>query len=207
MDMLIFLCKVVIVSLSGVMAPGAITAATIALGSKDPKAGAIISIGHGMVEIPLIVLIVLGLKSILESTTAQIAIGIIGGLVLLFIAVSMLNEYRKPPSETKPKITGPLTAGILLTASNPYFLLWWASVGLGLTISARELGMVAFVLFAAVHWLCDLIWLSILSWASYKGSTILGPRNQRMILAGCAVILILFSIKFIYDAAAMWLGY
>ena len=110
------------------------------------------------------------------------------------------------PAQAKPKITSPLTAGILLTASNPYFLFWWAGVGLNLTISARELGMVAFILFAAVHWLCDLIWLSILSWASYKGSTILGPRNQRMILAGCAVILILFSIKFIYDAAALWLS-
>jgi threonine/homoserine/homoserine lactone efflux protein len=206
MDMFAFLCKVVIISLSGVMAPGVITAATIALGAKDPKAGAVISIGHGMVEIPLIILIVLGLSSILKSTTAQIAIGIVGGLVLMFIAVTMLNEYRKPPAETKPKITGPLTAGILLTASNPYFLLWWASVGLNLTISASQLGMVAFVLFAVVHWLCDLIWLSILSWASYKGSTILGPRNQRMILAGCAVILILFSIKFIYDAAVLWLS-
>ena len=207
MEMLVFLCKVVVVSLSGVMAPGAITAATIALGAKDPKAGAIISIGHGMVEIPLIILIVLGLSSILESTTARIAIGIIGGLVLMFIAVTMLNEYRKPPAETKPKTTAPLTAGILLTASNPYFLLWWASVGLNLTISARQLGIIAFVLFAAVHWLCDLIWLSILSWASYKGSTILGPRNQRIILAGCAVILILCSIIFIFDAAALWLGY
>ena len=39
MELLIFLCKVVVVSLSGVMAPGAITAATIALGAKGTYIG------------------------------------------------------------------------------------------------------------------------------------------------------------------------
>lgn len=186
------------------MAPGAVTAATIAHGSKNPNAGAAISVGHGIIEFPLIIFIMLGLGKVLASNPAQITIGIIGGIFMIFIAATMLNEIRNPHTQTANNSKGPLLTGILLTASNPYFLIWWASVGLNLTISARKIGIVAFILFAITHWLCDLVWLWILSWASYKGTALLGPRNQKYILAACALVLILFSMKFIYDAIILW---
>ena len=99
MDMFLFLCNVILISLSGVMAPGAVTAATIAHGSKNPNAGAAISVGHGIIEFPLIIFIMLGLGKILASNPAQITIGIIGGTFMIFIALTMLNEIRKPHTQ------------------------------------------------------------------------------------------------------------
>jgi threonine/homoserine/homoserine lactone efflux protein len=182
------------------MAPGAMTAATIAYGAKNPKAGLLISIGHGIVEFPLIIFLVFGLAAILQAKIAQTAIGIAGGVFLIYIAVSMFIDARKPASQTKPRTSGPVITGIVLTASNPYFLLWWATVGVLLAIDAKELGIVSFVLFAVTHWLCDVIWLSILSFASYKGTSILGPQIQKYILYTCGLILVSFAIKFILNA-------
>jgi len=88
-------------------------------------------------------------------------------------------------------------AGVLLSGGNPYFLIWWATVGLTLITAAQGFGAWAFVLFALAHWSCDLIWLTILSWASFKGSVLLGPRRQRIILALCAVAMFGFGLYFI----------
>lgn len=196
--------KAITISLTGVMAPGAMTAATIAHGSKNPKAGLIVSIGHGIIELPLIVLLVFGLGKIIKSNTAQITIGIVGGLLLIYIAATMLNDAHKPPANTKTNSSKPLMAGIVLTAGNPYFLLWWATVGTLLAIDAKELGLLAFTLFAITHWLCDVIWLSILSLASYKGTSIMGPNIQKHVLVFCGLILMAFAIKFIFDAAILF---
>ena len=99
--------------------------------------------------------------------------------------------------------SGPVVAGIVLSGGNPFFLIWWASVGLNLAIAAAGFGILAFALFAIVHWLCDLIWFSLLSWASFKGSVLLGPRNQRIVLLICSLALFGFGLFFIYNAATI----
>ncbi len=50
---------------------------------------------------------------------------------------------------------------------------------------------------ALVHWSCDLIWLTVLSWASFKGSVLLGPTGQHVVLAICAVAMLGFGLYFI----------
>jgi threonine/homoserine/homoserine lactone efflux protein len=74
-------------------------------------------------------------------------------------------------------------------------------VGLNLAMTAANFGIWAFALFAILHWLCDFIWLSALSWASFRGSVLLGPRNQRIVLLICSLVLFGFGLFFIYNAA------
>ena len=93
----------------------------------------------------------------------------------------------------------PLWIGIVLTGANPYFLLWWATVGLTLTGQALEYGVLALVLFAVLHWMCDLGWLEAISLASSKGAA-LGDRGQKVISFVCAVALLGFGLMFVYDA-------
>ncbi len=202
MELILFLIEVVVISLSGVMAPGPVTAAAIAMGTRSRYAGALIAVGHGVVEFPLMILIVLGVGRILKLPTAQIIIGLAGGAFLLIMAIQMLISLRSA-EEQQGKVTksAPVLAGIILSAGNPYFLLWWATVGLTLATTATGIGIWAFVVFAIVHWLCDLIWLSALSWASFKGSVLLGPRGMRIVLMICSAALLLFGLFFIYNAA------
>ena len=99
------------------------------------------------------------------------------------------------------RVGNPIWTGVALTGANPYFLVWWATVGLALASRAAELGMIAFALFAVVHWLCDLGWLEVLSFVGFKGSQAFGHRSQQVISMSCAVVLLGFGVKFIYDAA------
>ncbi len=201
MSLLLFLIEVVVISLSGVMAPGPVTAAAIGMGTRSRYAGMLIAVGHGVVEFPLMILIVLGAGRILKLPTAQIVIGLAGGVFLLIMAIQMLSSLRSAEKQ-QAQVTksAPVLAGIILSAGNPYFLLWWATVGLTLMTTATGIGIWAFVVFAIVHWLCDLIWLSALSWASFKGSVLLGPRVMRIVLMICAIALFFFGLLFIYNA-------
>lgn len=203
MQLLPFLIQVIIISLSGVMAPGPVTTAAIAMGARSRYAGPLIAIGHGIVEFPLMVLIVLGIDRLLKSTATQITIGLAGGTFLLIMAVQMLRsliDSQNPKANVATN--GPVATGVILSAGNPYFLVWWATVGLTLAMTAKGLGVWTFVLFAIVHWLCDLVWLGALSWASFKGSVLLGPRVQRTILLLCSAALLGFGLFFIYNCGS-----
>jgi len=210
MDGLIaFLLKTIVISLSGVMAPGAVTAATIAQGTRNRWAGTLISVGHGIVEIPLIFLLMMGLGLVFKMDPVKIAIGILGGGFLIWMGSNML---RQTPADSNPSQEvfkdGSVMTGIVLSATNPYFLFWWATVGLNLAIGAKELGLAALILFAVVHWLCDLIWLSILSvtaFMTHQGAKLFGRKVQQGILIFCGVALLFFGGKFIGDALKLWL--
>jgi threonine/homoserine/homoserine lactone efflux protein len=201
MELLFFLAKVVGISLSGVMAPGPITAAAIAMGARNRFAGALMAVGHGIIEFPLMVLIILGMDKILKFPSTKIVIGFAGGAFLVIMAIQMLCSINNvEQQEIKVTRSGPVVAGIVLSGGNPFFLIWWASVGLNLAITATGFGVWAFVLFAVVHWLCDLVWFSVLSWASFKGSVLLGPGIQKKILMICSLVLFGFGLFFIYHA-------
>jgi len=85
MELAAFLASVVLISLSGVLAPGPLLAATIAEGRTNRFAGFFITLGHALFEIPIILgLFVFG--TVAASQSLQSAIGLIGGIVLLFFA-------------------------------------------------------------------------------------------------------------------------
>lgn len=201
MSLLFFLFQVFVISFSGVMAPGPVTATAIAMGARSRYAGTLIALGHAIIEFPVMILIMLGMDKLLKSTTTQAVIGLAGGVFLLIMAIQMLANLKTTDNpQVKYTKSKPVLAGIILSASNPYFLLWWATVGLTLATSAKQLGIWAFALFVIVHWLCDYAWLQALSWASFKGSSLLGPRSQRIILLICSVALLGFGLFFIYKA-------
>jgi threonine/homoserine/homoserine lactone efflux protein len=202
--LILFLLKAIGISLSGVMAPGAVTAATVAQGARNRWAGPLVAVGHGIVEIPLIFFIMLGLGVLFQADWFKIGVGAFGGAFLVWMGAGMLCEIGKADSSPGKMVTaGPLMTGLILSISNPYFLLWWATVGLNLTLEARSLGWTAFLLFALVHWLCDLVWLTVLSFTAFHGTDLLGPRVQRIVLGVCGVVLIAFGICFAYDAVVL----
>ena len=202
MALLTFIFTIVGISLSGVMAPGPITAATLAAGERNRHAGTWICIGHIAVEFPLIVLLAAGLGTFLESKGMRAGIGLIGGVLLLLMGVQLLASLRKSENGSAASVERhPFWIGVVLSGANPYFILWWATVGLTLTSRAMEFGILVLVLFALVHWLCDLGWLEVLSFAGFKGSQAFGNRSQKTISAICAVMLLGFGVKFVYDAA------
>jgi threonine/homoserine/homoserine lactone efflux protein len=104
------------------------------------------------------------------------------------------------------KVTNPLWTGIVLTAANPYFLLWWATVGMALATRAYSFGILAFLLFAVVHWICDLVWLEFLSLASHHGTDLMGVMLRKVLLAVCGIMMVVFGAWFLYGAAVRLRG-
>jgi threonine/homoserine/homoserine lactone efflux protein len=202
-----FIITVVGISLSGVMAPGPITAATLAAGARNRHAGAWVCAGHVAVELPLILILAGGLGTFLESNGVRAGIGLAGGFLLILLGLQLLASLRRREIAAAASAERhPLWIGIVLSGANPYFLLWWATVGLTLTSQAMEFGVMALVLFAVLHWLCDLGWLEVLSFAGFKGSEALGNRSQKVISAICAVALLGFGVKFVFDAVTRFLS-
>ena len=192
-----FLFTAVVISLSGVMAPGPITAITIGKGSKSPYAGALIAIGHGIVEFPLMVAIFYGLGYLLNSFYVKSAIGLLGGLFLLVMAFNMFRSVKQVELNPNKDSRSPIIDGIVLSLGNPYFLIWWATIGATLILRAVNFGRLGFLTFALVHWLCDFFWYYFLSVLSFKGGQFFGKKFQKIVFVTCGVMLLFFAGKFI----------
>ena len=204
--MLLFVLQAIIISLSGVMAPGPITAATIGTGARSPHAGVLVAIGHGIIEFPLMVFIYYGLGHVLEFTYVKATIFTLGGLFLLLMGLDMLRTIKRVETLSHNQSKTPLVAGILLSMGNAYFLLWWASVGATLISKAVAFGLTGVLTFAVVHWLCDFVWLYFLSAVSFKGGNVFGITFQKVMFGMCGSFLLFFSLKFLMDAVYLWHG-
>jgi len=205
MSFLIFLVEAALVSLSGVMAPGPITAATVGKGNESPHAGALVAVGHGIVEFPLIVCIWLGVAS-LDNAFLRPALGFVGGVVLLLMGIGMLRGATRDGIPSKRYAYSALGAGMILTAANPYFFVWWGTIGSWLVLQVIPFGIGGLVIFAIVHWLCDLAWCYFLSALTFKGGQFFGRRFQRVAFAASGLLLLLMSVVFLADAVRMTLA-
>ena len=200
MSIWVFLFSVIVISMSGVLMPGPITAITVAQGSRKAWAGSLVALGHGVVEFPLMVLIYFGVGMFFQRTSAKVVIGILGGGVLLWMAIEMLRNYHRAEILRKDRDLSSFVGGILLSAGNPYFLVWWATVGASLILRSIEFGIIGFILMAVVHWTCDLVWYQFLSWLSFQGGLFFGKRLQMAVFIICGLAMLYFGLYFITDA-------
>jgi threonine/homoserine/homoserine lactone efflux protein len=199
--MFAFLSEVVVISLSGVMAPGPVTAAALGKGSRTPHAGALIAIGHGLVEVPVMVAVLYGVRGLVEVPYVRLGVSVLGALFLIVMAIGMLRSLRDPEIGPMRSVGSPLTAGVLLTLGNPYFFVWWATIGATLVLRSVVFGIWGFVALAASHWLCDFVWDYFLSALSFKGGQFFGKRFQKAVFLVCGCLLVVFAVKLLVDAA------
>ncbi len=199
-----FLIQAILISLSGVMAPGPLTVVVVGKGAKSPRAGALIARGHGAVEFPLMILIVLGLGPLFQHDVFATSVGLAGGGVLLWMAAGLLLSLRRSGAqEAAPerlREASPFLAGVLMTGGNPYFIVWWATVGATLVFRAWGYGVWQFAVFAVVHWSLDLIWYYFLSSAAFKGTKLLGDRFLKGVSLVAGLMLFYFGIRFLTGA-------
>ena len=135
-----FLAGAMVISLTGVMAPGPLVAVTVGKGSGNQHAGALVALGHGIVEFPLMIAIYFGFGYLFGLPYVKQAIGIAGGGFLLFMAVGMFRSIRGGEVAAAADGRSPVAAGAVLSAANPYFLIWWATIGATMAMQAAGFG-------------------------------------------------------------------
>lgn len=201
-----FLIEAVLVSLSGVMAPGPITSVSVGYGSENPRAGAWVALGHGLVEFPVMIGVFLGVGAVMNLPWVRIVIALVGGTFLLYMGVGMLRNVRQEEIAGSVSSRSPLAAGVLLSLGNPYFLIWWATVGAGLILRSTEFGLLGFAAFAVGHWLCDLGWDTFLSGLSFRGGQFFGRKFQRVVFALSGAFLLFYSGKLLWEGVRAVIG-
>ncbi len=188
------------VTLSGAMMPGPLFTAAIS-GSirRGASAGPLLMVGHAVLESVLLAGLFLGLAPLLTSKGAFIVIALSGSIILAWLAWSML---RSVPSLTlsldaeRRDSDRLVLSGVLLSVSNPYWSIWWATIGLGYVLQSRELGWLGVLVFFAGHLTADFGWYSAVSLAGARGRRLLSDTVYRRIVSACAVALAVFAAVF-----------
>lgn len=195
-----------IVAFSGALVPGPLF--TITVGESVKRgfiAGPLIILGHGILELILVLLLVMGVTPFLAGEGIKIAIAVTGGVILLIMGGMMIKDAAGARLVMTTGRNGgglhPVISGIVGSLSNPYWLIWWATVGLGYLVSSVKYGFVGVAAFFAGHIAADLAWYSLLALAVSKGRRLIRDRGYRLMLYGCGFFLIAFGGWFISWAA------
>ena len=191
------LLSVVVISLSGAMAPGPMFAVTLAKSYKSPWAGTQIALGHAVIEVPLILLIYFGFARFFESETVQFALSIIGGGMIIWLGVSLFRARTEVVKKGRELPYNAYTAGILTSGLNPFFLLWWATIGSLLIMRMAPFGIAGLVAFVIAHWASDLIWLTFVSFVVYRTHALWGLKFQEWLFIGISLLLAGFGVWFL----------
>ena len=191
-----------IIAFSGAMMPGPLLTATISESSrKGFIAGPLLIAGHGILEIVLLVALVLGLAPFLQRNDVFAAVAIAGSVILLWMAVGMFRVLPKLTLSLNPGKTksGSLVkSGAILSIANPYWIVWWATIGFGYVIYSWSFGIAGIAFFFTGHILADFVWYSAVSSAVGKGRHLFTDGFYRWVIGTCAVVLILFACYFFY---------
>jgi threonine/homoserine/homoserine lactone efflux protein len=195
--MLPVLLSVVVISFSGVMMPGPMFAVTLAKSYRSPWAGTLISLGHAVIEVPLILLIYFGFAQFFENSVVQLVLSILGGGMIIWLGIGMFRARTSVVREGKDLPYSAFTAGIITSGLNPLFILWWATIGSMLVMRFHEFGIGGLTVFIIAHWLCDLVWLSFVSVLVYKSRSLWGQRFQEWVFIASSLLLAGFGLWFV----------
>ena len=193
---------------SGAMMPGPLLTYTIRQAlNGGPKSGFVIMAGHAVLEVFLLALIFLGFDQILKSNVAQIVIGIAGGLLLAAMGTDMIvkaakNKIAFPGDAQGVNKKSLFLSGITISAANPYFLLWWAVIGLNFVMDAyRIMGYAGVIIYFAGHMAADFSWYGFVSILVGKTRRFITPKPYRVIIIVLGAALIAFGVRFVVNAA------
>jgi len=205
--MLAALGTVVVTSLSGVMMPGPMFTVTLAKSMKSPWAGVWVSVGHAVVEVPLILLVYFGLAQFFENVIVQLVLSVLGGGMIVWMGMGLFRARQELARKGKDTSYNAFVAGILMSGLNPFFLVWWVTVGSLLLMNfLGAVGVWGLPLFIVVHWLCDLVWLSLVSFTVYRTHAFWGQRVQEWVFIGLSLALLYFGGRFIVDGIIEYVG-
>ncbi|MCX7982951.1 MAG: LysE family translocator [Syntrophales bacterium] len=191
-----------IVALSGALMPGPLLMVTV---SESPRrgflTGPLLIIGHSILEGMLVVAVVLGLLPYLRKFGVFEVIAVLGAVMLIFMTWEMIKEL---PSLT---LNGPvmeketrslMLTGVMVSLANPYWSLWWLTVGLGYIVWSMSFGVPGVVLFFLGHIFADFLWYSGISFALARGKSFFSDRFYRVLVGICAFCLGCFALFFLY---------
>jgi threonine/homoserine/homoserine lactone efflux protein len=187
-----------LIGLTGALAPGPTLVATVTASIRGGwTTGPKVTLGHIVIEALVALLILAGVATVVQGYTHLIAA--IGGCALIGFGLLTIRGASTASLHQGPadSAQGPVLAGLLTSAANPFFWIWWLSVGSGFLLDQLSTGILAVTVFMAGHWAADLGWFTAVSTGVYRGGEVLPEPAYRMVLRGCGVLLVLFGCYYL----------
>jgi threonine/homoserine/homoserine lactone efflux protein len=206
-----------LVALTGAMAPGPLLTYTIIQSVKTDRRGYLMGvwviIGHALLEMGIVIFLLLGFSFVLKNMLMVRIIGTIGGIILAWFGAGIIrNVYtgnisncflessdqpEQNPVEVKRKwLDNPVFGGVLVSMSNPYWWVWWATIGFAFMIQfdISFQNWSRLIAFFAGHEAGDLVWYLIVSVLAFFGIRNLNKKTYYGILVCCGIFMILFGL-------------
>lgn len=221
MSLVALFWSALVVGFSGAMMPGPVLTATIAESMRRGfRAGPLIVLGHAILELALLAAIFAGLGAWIRHEGVLGVLGLVGGAMLVVMGVQMVYGARAAVDEgmaamagtgsasVRGALRGPVLAGVLLSVSNPYWTLWWATIGLNFAGQALTRGPAGLACFYAGHILSDLAWYSLVAALVASGRRIVPRTVWRVMIVVCGVALVGLGVWFAWDGSGRlgWRG-
>jgi threonine/homoserine/homoserine lactone efflux protein len=194
-------------ALSGVLLPGPLLTVTVAESARRGfKAGPLLMTGHGLLEVSLVLAIILGLGPYLKRPVFIGIVALLGGAILIWLGTNMVRTASRLSLKAENAVDScrrtphPVLIGVLASVSNPYWTLWWATVGLGYLIAAMKLGISGAILFFLGHITADFAWYSTVSFGVSRGKGLLKDNSYQNLIRVCGVFLMGFGVWFLFCA-------
>jgi len=196
-----------VLALSGALMPGPLFTITITESARRGfVAGPLLMTGHAVLELALVTAILQGLGKFLELPVVLGVIGLIGGSLLIYFGIDMVRVAGRlslrgvPDASSAGYAKHPLMLGVLASLANPYWTLWWATIGLGYLVAAKRFGVAGVACFFVGHIAADFAWYSLVSFGISRGKTFLSDTGYRGLVRACGAILLCFGGWFLYAA-------
>ena len=191
MELVLLFFNSFMVGFSGAMMPGPLLAVGIAETPRHGwQTGSVISVGHAIAEIAVVVVLSLGLAVLIEKPLVTGLIGIVGGTALIYMGINMgygilkrkvSYETTSQGKKSHHKLAG---EGITATLSNPYWFVWWGTTGLAFLVKSLKFGFVGPVVFYFGHILSDFVWYTFVSVLLWTGKKLIMGTGLRPSLMG-----------------------
>lgn len=207
LEIIIIFSTSFIVGFSGAMMPGPLTALTITESARQGFwAAPLLILGHVLAELLVVVALTMGLGRAFRKSAVAGLIGLLGGAVLLWMGSDILRGVlqgtvsldlasSQQASSANPRL---IVAGVVASASNPYWFLWWATIGMSYVTLYLKRGTPGLGAFYTGHGLADLTWNGFLGFMIVSGKRIISQDVYSGLLLVCGLALVILSLYFIY---------
>jgi threonine/homoserine/homoserine lactone efflux protein len=199
-----------LIALSGALMPGPLLTYTVAEAARRGFwAGPLIMLGHGFLEMGLLILLLLGIGAIINQPVIMGVIALSGAGILWWLGYGLITSARNTHltlTGVQDRVLHPFWAGIIMSLANPYWLIWWVTLGLGYVLFAYKYGLWGVIFFFIGHFLADLGWYSLVSLAVAQGKRFISDRVYHGFMLVCALFLMVFGCYFGYQGVKTLLG-
>lgn len=189
-----------LIGFSGAASPGPLLTVTVTETIRKGKISAILLIvGHSLLEAIFLFGLLVGLKDFFKPDLVQGIIGFLGGIFLLWMGISIfLGAWKNTlilnlhDSNTELRY-GALLEGIVVSLSNPFWTIWWVTVGASYLIFSLKTGVAGISSFYFGHILADFVWYGIIILALSAGRKYINQRYYRILLYVCGLFLLFLA--------------